>query len=259
MSKPYLSVLMPAFNEAATIDRVIDAVLAVDLPLEVILVDDGSTDDTWARMRARADGQRVQAYRHPANQGKGGAIRTALGHAAGDVVIIQDSDLEYNPNDYKRLVEPIRDGKATVVYGTRSFASHTAYSFWYVMGNRLVTLTANLLYNVYLSDLETGYKVMPRHVALSLDLKAHGFEMEPEITAKLLRQGHRIYEVPVDYTARSRAEGKKLTAKDGVKALVTLARYRRWQPKGRFKASPASATSGGSPGSSSESARGGPR
>ena len=230
MSTPYLSVLIPAFNEARTLDTVLDAVLAVDLPLEVVLVDDGSSDTTWERMRARADGERVRAFQHPRNMGKGAAVRTALREARGEVVIIQDADLEYDPADYARLIEPLQRGRATVVYGTRAFASHTAYSFWYVMGNRAVTLTANLLYNVYLSDLETGYKVLPRRVALALDLEARGFELEPEITAKLLRMGHRIYEVPVGYTARSREEGKKLTAMDGVKALLVLARYRAWRP-----------------------------
>jgi dolichol-phosphate hexosyltransferase len=229
--KPYLSVLVPALNEGRTIDRVVDAVLRVDLPLEIVLVDDGSTDDTWARMQARADGAHVRAYRHTVNLGKGAAIRTALRHARGELVIIQDADLEYAPKDLVRLIEPIRSGRADVVYGTRKFSSHTAYSFWYVMGNRLVTLAANVMYNAYLSDLETGYKLMSRDVALSLDLKARGFELEPEITAKLLRLGHRIYEVPVDYAARSRAEGKKLKPSDGIKAMLALARYRTWRPR----------------------------
>ena len=229
--KPYLSVLMPALNEGRTIDKVVDAVLRVDLPLEIVLVDDGSTDDTWAQMQARADGARVRAYRHTVNMGKGAAIRTALQHARGDLVIIQDADLEYDPKDFIRLIEPIRSGRAEVVYGTRKFSSHTAYSFWYVMGNRLVTLAANVMYNAYLSDLETGYKLMSREVALTLDLEARGFELEPEITAKLLRSGHRIYEVPVEYAARSRAEGKKLKPSDGLKALLALARYRRWRPR----------------------------
>jgi glycosyltransferase involved in cell wall biosynthesis len=227
---PYLSVLMPALNEAATIDRVIDAVLAVPIPLELVLVDDGSSDATWERMQARADGARVRAFRHAVNQGKGAAIRTALQQARGEVVIIQDADLEYDPAEFPRLVEPIRTGRATVVYGTRAFASHSAYSYWYVIGNRAVTLATNVLYNCYLSDMETGYKVLPRALALSLDLQARGFELEPEVTAKILRSGHRIYEVPISYSARSRAEGKKLTAMDGARALVALARYRRWKP-----------------------------
>jgi glycosyltransferase involved in cell wall biosynthesis len=227
---PYVSVLMPALNEGRTIDRVLDAVLAVELPLEIVLVDDGSTDDTWPRMRSRQDGVRVRAFQHSVNQGKGAAIRTALRHARGQVVIVQDADLEYDPTDYQRLIAPIQSGKATVVYGTRAFRSHTAYSFWYVIGNQLVTLATNVLYNVYLSDMETGYKVMPREVALALELEARGFELEPEITAKLLRLGHRIYEVPIEYTARSRQEGKHLKPSDGMKALVALARYRFWRP-----------------------------
>jgi glycosyltransferase involved in cell wall biosynthesis len=177
-----------------------------------------------------ASDPRVHAFRHERNQGKGAAIRTALGHARGEVVLIQDADLEYDPADYPRLLEPIETGKATVVYGSRAFSSHTAYSYWYVMGNRLVTLATNVIYNCYLSDMETGYKVVPREIALSLDLQARGFELEPEITAKLLRCGHRIYEVPISYTARSRAEGKKLTAMDGVRAVAALARYRGWRP-----------------------------
>jgi len=229
-STPYLSVLMPALNEGKTIDRVIDAVLAVDIPLELVMVDDGSTDDTWARMQGRSDGQRVRCFQHQFNQGKGGAIRTALQQARGEVVIIQDADLEYDPREFPKLLEPIRSGRASVVYGTRAFASHSAYSYWYVVGNRAVTLATNLLYNCYLSDMETGYKVMPRWLAQSLDLKARGFELEPEITAKILRSGQRIYEVPISYNARSRAEGKKLTAMDGVRALATLTKYLRWSP-----------------------------
>ena len=230
-ARPYISVLMPALNEERTIDRVIDAVLAVPLSLEVVLVDDGSTDGTWQRMQLRADGMRVRAYRHSRNQGKGAAIRTALRQARGEIVIVQDADLEYSPADYSRLISPIQNGRASVVFGSRAFASHTAYSFWYVIGNRVVTLATNMLYNVYLSDMETGYKVMPREVALALDLEARGFELEPEITAKLLRMGHRIYEVPIEYAARSREEGKKLKPSDGVKALAVLLRYRFWRPR----------------------------
>jgi glycosyltransferase involved in cell wall biosynthesis len=231
MTTPQLSVLIPALNEARTLDHVLDAVLTSPVDLEVVLVDDGSADGTWEIMERRADGDpRVTAYRHDRNRGKGAAVRTALRHASGEVVLIQDADLEYDPSDYPRLLEPIHTGRATVVYGSRAFASHTAYSYWYVMGNRLVTLATNILYNCYISDMETGYKVMPREVALALDLKARGFELEPEITAKLLRAGHRIYEVPVSYAARSRAEGKKLTAMDGARALRTLARYRAWHP-----------------------------
>jgi len=231
---PYLSVLMPALNEERTIDQVLDAVLASPVDLEAILVDDGSSDGTWGLMQARAAyDPRVHAYRHQVNEGKGAAVRTALKHARGAVVLIQDADLEYDPADYPRLLEPILAGRASVVYGSRAFSSHTAYSYWYVVGNRLVTLATNVIYNCYLSDIETGYKVMPREVALSLDLRAPGFELEPEITAKLLRSGQRIYEIAISYAARSRAEGKKLTAMDGVRAIGTLVRYRGWRPARR--------------------------
>jgi dolichol-phosphate hexosyltransferase len=228
VTAPYLSVLIPAYNEGRTLERVIDAVLKVPEDLEIVLIDDGSSDDTWSVMESRVDGNRVRSVRHDANRGKGAAIRTGLTHARGHIVLIQDADLEYSPDDYGTLLEPLKTERATVVFGSRSFSSHAAYSYWYVMGNRLVTLVTNILYNCYLSDMETGYKVMPLTVARSLDLHANGFELEPEITAKLLRLGHRIFEVPVTYTARSREEGKKLTAADGVKAVMTLLRYRLW-------------------------------
>ena len=231
MGQPYLSVLIPAFNEERTLERVIDTVLKVPEDLEIVLIDDGSSDGTWQIMQSRVDGDRVRSVRHDVNQGKGVAIRTGLQHARGHIVLIQDADLEYSPKDYGVLLEPLKSNRATIVYGSRSFSSHSAYSYWYVVGNRLVTLFTNVLYNCYLSDIETGYKVMPLAVARSLDLHAQGFELEPEITAKLLRLGHRIFEVPITYAARSREDGKKLTAMDGVKAVLTLLRYRFWSLK----------------------------
>ena len=229
--EPYLSVLIPAFNEESTLERVIDAVLKVPEDLEIVLIDDGSSDHTWKVMESRVDGDRVRAFRHEVNAGKGAAVRTGLEHARGHIVLIQDADLEYSPDDYGVLLEPLKKERATVVYGSRMFSSHAAYSFWYVVGNRLVTLFTNVLYNCYLSDMETGYKVMPLSVARSLDLQARGFELEPEITAKILRLGYRIFEVPINYVARSRQEGKKLTAMDGVRALLTLLRLRTWKPR----------------------------
>jgi glycosyltransferase involved in cell wall biosynthesis len=226
-----LSVLVPALNEERTIETVIDAVSAIDLQLEMILVDDGSTDATWDIMRKRANGDSIRAFRHPVNQGKGGAVRTALEHARGQIILIQDADLEQDPNEYPKLIQPILDGTATVVYGTRSFAKSTGYhSFWYTSGNRIVTLITNLVYGCKITDMETGFKVMPRTVASSLDLQARGFDLEPEITAKVLRLGHRIHEVPVSYNARTRAEGKKITTKDGVLAAWILIKFRRWVP-----------------------------
>lgn len=227
-TSPRLSVLMPALNEAATLSTVLDHVLARTEVHQVVLVDDGSTDGTWELMRrcAEANPDRVLAVQHERNQGKGAAIRTAASHATGDYVLIQDCDLEYDPEDYPALLEPIRQGRAQVVYGSRTFSSHSAYSFWFVLGNRLVTLVANVLFNCYLSDLETGYKVLPAEVLRGLRLRARGFDIEPEITARLLKQRRRIYEVPISYAARSREEGKKLTVSDGFRALWVLVRER---------------------------------
>lgn len=225
-TSPLLSVLMPVYNEERTICAVVDAVKAVAIDKEIILVDDGSRDQSPALIDSLADGDRIRVYHHARNMGKGAAVRTAVSHARGQLVIIQDADLEYDPTDYAALVAPILDGKADVVFGSRAFSSHTAYSFWFVMGNRLVTLATNILYNCYISDMETCYKVMRRDVARQLDLRSKGFEIEPEITAKIVKAGHRIYEVPISYAARSREEGKKLTWQDGLKALRTLVRYR---------------------------------
>jgi glycosyltransferase involved in cell wall biosynthesis len=221
-----LSVLMPAYNEIATLERALDAVQATPQEKEIILVDDGSVDGTRELVQRLGERPGVTAILHQRNQGKGAAVRTALAAATGEVVIIQDADLEYDPNDYSKLLEPIERGEAEVVYGTRSFGSHTAFSFWYVMGNKLVTLATNILFDCYISDMETCYKVMPVEAARKLQLAARGFELEPEITGGLLNLGYHIYEVPVRYRARSREEGKKLTWQDGVKALVTLTQVR---------------------------------
>jgi glycosyltransferase involved in cell wall biosynthesis len=217
-----LSVLMPAYNEAATVEEVVDVVLRTPQEKEVILVDDGSTDGTRAIIQRLGEREGVVAIVHDRNRGKGAAVRTALEAATGDVVIIQDCDLEYDPNDYAALLAPIESGEANVVYGTRAFGSHTAFSFWYVMGNKLVTLATNIIFDCYISDMETCYKVMRLDVARGLKLKARGFELEPEITGSLLNLGYQIYEVPVQYRARSREEGKKLTWVDGVKAIQML-------------------------------------
>lgn len=223
---PLLSVLMPVYNEEKTLRHVVEAVKAVEIDKEIILVNDGSRDGSAAIMDELADGERIRAYHHPKNMGKGAAVRTAVSHACGQIVIIQDADLEYDPQDFPALVAPILAGKSDIVFGSRAFTSHTAYSFWFVMGNKLVTLATNVLFDCYISDMETCYKVMRREIAQSLNLRSRGFEIEPEITAKLVKAGHRIYEVPISYAARSRAEGKKLTWQDGLKALRTLIRYR---------------------------------
>jgi glycosyltransferase involved in cell wall biosynthesis len=225
-AQPLLSVLMPVYNEERTLRQVVEAVQAADIDKEIILVDDGSHDESARIIENLADGKRVRAYHHEQNQGKGAAVRTAVAQARGQIVLIQDADLEYDPADYSALIRPILDGRTDVVFGSRAFTSHTAYSFWFVMGNRLVTLATNVLFNCYISDMETGYKVMRRGIAESLNLQSRGFEIEPEITAKLVKAGHRIYEVPISYAARSREAGKKLTWRDGVRAIRTLVRYR---------------------------------
>jgi glycosyltransferase involved in cell wall biosynthesis len=221
-----LSVLIPIYNEQNGLTRLLDAVEEQPEVWELVIVDDGSDDRTPEILAEREFRLPVQIIRHPANRGKGAAIRTALAAATGDLALIQDADLEYDPRDYPVLLEPFHRAGVTVVYGSRSFSSHSAYSFWFVMGNKLVTLWTNLLFNAYISDMETCYKVMPIETWRALDLRSNRFEIEPEITAKLLRSGHRIYEVPISYAARSRAEGKKLTWMDGVRAIFVLTRLR---------------------------------
>ncbi len=221
-----LSVLIPVYNEARTLERLLDAVEERPEVSELVIVDDGSTDGTSEILEARDFRVRAQVIRHERNRGKGAALRTAIAAATGDVALVQDADLEYDPAEFPLLLAPIERGRAEVVYGSRSFAAHSAYSFWFVIGNKLVTLWTNVLFNSYLSDMETCYKLMPLSVWRSLDLKSNRFDIEPEITAKLLKSGHRIYEVPISYAARGRVEGKKLTWRDGVTALWTLWRIR---------------------------------
>ncbi len=223
---PELSVLIPVYNEERTLERLLAAVDERPEVSEIVIVDDGSTDATGAILARHEFQHRVQLIRHPRNRGKGAAVRTAIAAATGEYAIIQDADLEYDPAELASLLAPIERGRATVVYGSRSFSAHSAYSFWFVVGNKLVTLWTNVLFNCYLSDMETCYKLMPLSVWRSLGLSSNGFDIEPEITAKLLRAGHRIYEVPISYAARGRIEGKKLTWRDGLVALWTLSRVR---------------------------------
>jgi glycosyltransferase involved in cell wall biosynthesis len=229
-----LSILMPVFNEEARVSEAVKQALGVDYPcdVELVVVDDGSTDRT-VELLGQADAPRVRLIRHDHNQGKGAAIRTAAAEARGEMMVILDADLEYDPHDIPRLLQPVLDGRAKVVYGSRSFGGHASFSFWYVVGNKGVTLVANVLYNAYLSDLETCFKLMPVELYRSLDVRSKGFGMEAEITGKLLRRKVRPFEVPISYNARTREEGKKITARDGVEAVWILARERFRRPRTR--------------------------
>ena len=222
-----LSVLVPVYNEAATLETALGRILAVDYPcdVEVVLVNDGSVDATPKLLDAITD-PRARVVHHPVNRGKGAAIRTASEHATGDYMIICDADLEYAPEEIPELLQPVLRGEARVVYGTRTFGSHTAYSFWYVLGNKAVTMFANVVYDCWISDLETCFKLMPLDLYRELDIRSAGFGMEAEVTGKLLVRDIRPFEVPISYKARSREEGKKLTWKDGVEALWILSRER---------------------------------
>ncbi len=228
-----LSILIPVYNEAATVASALSRVLHVDFPAhvaaEVVVVDDGSTDGTSAQLDA-VDDPRVRLVRHPVNRGKGAAIRTAASAATGDYMIICDADLEYAPEEIPRLLAPVVAGEATVVYGTRTFGSNTAFSFWYVLGNKAVTMFANVAFNCWISDLETCFKLLPLDLYRDLDIRSTGFGMEAEVTGKLLRRGIRPFEVPISYRARTREQGKKLTWRDGVEALWILSRERMARP-----------------------------
>ena len=224
-----LSILMPVYNERSTVERAIEDALTAELPVdrrELVVVDDGSDDGTRELLADGAWPDSVKVVFHGRNLGKGAAISTGLTHATGEFSAILDADLEYQASDLAPVVAPLLSGEANVVFGTRAWASHTAYSFWYVVGNKAVTLAANVLYNCFISDVMTCHKAMRTELFRSLPLRERGFAIEPEIAARVLRAGERIYEVPVTYRARTREEGKKLTALDGLRVLRTLARCR---------------------------------
>jgi glycosyltransferase involved in cell wall biosynthesis len=222
-----LSILMPVYNEARTVATAVKRVLDVPYPCEaeLVVVDDGSSDGTGEILTA-IDDPRVVKGAHSVNRGKGAAIRTASRLATGDYMIVCDADLEYVPEEIPMLLEPVLAGETTVVYGTRSFGSHSSYSFWFVMGNKVITTAANVLFNSYISDLETCFKLLPLPLYHELGIRSDGFGMEAEVTGKLLKRGYRPFEVPVTYRARGRADGKKITWRDGVEALAILVRVR---------------------------------
>jgi len=220
-------VICPVYNERTTVAEVIRRMRAVELPLvlQIIVVDDGSSDGSDKVLGALEDST-VRIIRHQVNQGKGAAIRTGLAEARGDLVLIQDADLEYDPNDWPRLLDPILRGKARVVYGSRFTGERKNMMPLHWMGNRLLSLVTNVLYSSTLSDMETCYKLFDRRVLDGITINSDRFEFEPEITAKVLRRGYRIYEVPISYAGREVSEGKKISWHDGFGALTTLLRYR---------------------------------
>ena len=223
-----LSILMPVYNERERVEQAIAEVLATKLPaeFELIVVDDGSTDGTREILRNGAWDGRVRLFEHQVNQGKGAAVRTALEQARGDYAAIFDADLEYDPADLGVLMPPLLDGRANACFGVRAFDGYTSHSFLFVMGNKGVTLACNVLFNVYLHDIMTCHKMIRTEIFRSLPLQSPGFAIEPEITARLVQRGERIFEVPVHYRARATEEGKKLTALDGFRVIGTLLRCR---------------------------------
>lgn len=225
-----LSVIIPCYNEARTIREILRLVRQVELEKEIIVVDDHSSDNSYLLVQAEAENDpHLHVVRHPRNMGKGAAIRTGLTRAQGEIVVIQDADLEYDPQDYYELVRPIVEGRVDVVFGSRFLGSHTGMYFWNAIGNKGLTFITNFLFNAWISDMETGYKVMRTEIMRSLDLRSRDFRVEPEIVAKVLRQGHRVFEVPVSYFGRTYEEGKKIRKRDGFKAIWTLIRFRGWR------------------------------
>jgi dolichol-phosphate hexosyltransferase len=223
-----LSILMPVYNERERVEEAIAEVLSTDLPtdFELIIVDDGSTDGTRQILRNGDWGERVRLIEHEHNRGKGAAIQTGLREAGGDFSCIFDADLEYDPEDLALLMPPLMDGRTNASFGVRAFDGYTSHSFLFVLGNKGVTLACNLLFNVYLHDIMTCHKMIRTDLFQSLPLSAAGFAIEPEITARLVQKGERIFEVPVHYRARATDEGKKLTARDGFRVIATLLRCR---------------------------------
>ena len=221
-----ISVIIPVYNERDTIAEVIRRVQEQPFEMEIIVVDDCSIDGTRDLLRETAWPENIHILYHEKNQGKGAAIRTAIGAVSKEVVIIQDADLEYNPDDFSTVLRPIIDGVADVVYGSRFLGIHRSFMLHHYVGNKALTLTTNLLYNNMLTDMETGYKAFLSPVIKGIRIRSNRFDFEPEITAKVLKRGYRIYEVPIYYAGRDYAEGKKITWRDGFAAIWALIRFR---------------------------------
>ncbi|HEU0028585.1 MAG TPA: glycosyltransferase family 2 protein [Ktedonobacterales bacterium] len=221
-----ISVIIPAFNEAKTILEVVRRVQEQPFTKEIIIVDDCSTDGTWELLAQTSLPENVRVLHHPKNMGKGAGIRTGVQAATKDIIIIQDADLEYNPSDFPIVLRPILDGVADVVYGSRFLGIHRSFMLHHYLGNRFLSIVTNVLYNNMLTDMETGYKAFRAPVIKSVRIRSNRFDFEPEITAKVLKQGYRIYEVPIYYAGRDYAEGKKITWRDGFAALWALIWFR---------------------------------
>jgi glycosyltransferase involved in cell wall biosynthesis len=226
IESPLLSVVMPVYNERETIDEIVSRVLAIPMGVELVVVDDCSTDGTRAHLVELQKQLGFKLLLQPNNQGKGAALRRGFAAVTGDIVAIQDADLEYSPEEFPTLAELIIEGRADVVYGSRFLGRHRVFLYTHYLGNRLLTTVTNILYNTMLTDMETCYKVMRREVLDGLDLRSNGFGIEPEITAKIFKRGYRVYEVPISYDGRGYEEGKKITWKDGIVALWVLIRHR---------------------------------
>lgn len=232
MSEPIktLSVLIPVYNEANTLDEIVRRVRAADvggLQTEIILVNDASTDGTEKTLEKYKNANGIKVFSHPVNRGKGAGIRTAIENATGDVLLIQDADLEYDPSDYPILLKPILDGRADIVYGSRFLGGpHRVLFFWHYMANKFLTLLSNMVCNLNLTDMETGYKVFKSKCVKDLKLSSERFGIEPELTAKFARRRYRFYETPISYSGRDYSEGKKIGWKDGIAALWFIFRYR---------------------------------
>jgi glycosyltransferase involved in cell wall biosynthesis len=223
---PLLSVVMPVFNEKATIEEILRRTLAVPLRIQLIVVDDCSTDGTREMLTTLQGEMGFMLILQPQNAGKGSALRRGFQEVRGDMVVIQDADLEYSPEEFPDLIELICDGRADVVFGSRFLGKHRVFMFTHYMGNRFLTMATNVLYNTMLTDMETCYKVMRTEVLRSMALEANGFGIEPELTAKIFKRGYRVYEVPITYDGRSYEEGKKIGWRDGFVALWVLLKFR---------------------------------
>ena len=224
-----ISVIIPVYNEVTTIKEIVKRVQSVDLAKEIIIVDDASTDGTREALNELKEGEGITVLFHESNQGKGAALRTACKEVKGDIVIIQDADLEYDPQEYSKLIRPIIEGKADAVYGSRFLGGpHRVLLFWHYVGNKLLTLFSNMFTNLNLTDMETCYKVFKTSLLKELSIESNRFGVEPEITTKLAKLKCRIYEVDISYSGRDYGEGKKINWKDGVAAFYWIAKYNLW-------------------------------